>query len=36
MADQLSRGEEATAYYTTDADDAMGMATAMVVARGQQ
>jgi len=29
-------GKEATAYYTTDDDDAMGMATAMVVARGQQ
>jgi hypothetical protein len=28
-------GKEATAYYTTD-DDAMGMATAMVVARGRQ
>jgi predicted acylesterase/phospholipase RssA len=29
-------GKEATAYYTTDDDDALGMARAMEVARGQQ
>jgi len=29
-------GKEATAYYTTDDDDALGMARAMVVARGKQ
>ena len=29
-------GKEATAYYTTDDDDAVGMARAMAVARGQQ
>jgi hypothetical protein len=29
-------GKEATAYYTTDDEDALGMARAMAVARGQQ
>jgi hypothetical protein len=29
-------GKEATAYYTADDDDALGMARAMAVARGQQ
>jgi hypothetical protein len=29
-------GKEATAYYTTDDDDALGMAKAMEVARRQQ
>jgi hypothetical protein len=29
-------GKEATAYYTTDDEDALGMARAMEVARGQQ
>ena len=29
-------GKEATPYYTTDDDDALGMARAMEVARGQQ
>jgi hypothetical protein len=29
-------GKGATAYYTTDDHDALGMARAMVVARGQQ
>jgi hypothetical protein len=29
-------GKEATAYYTTDDEDALGMGRAMEVARGQQ
>jgi ABC-type sugar transport system substrate-binding protein len=36
MADQLSRWEGSDAFYATDDENALGMARAMEVARGQQ